>query len=659
MRYGLRLFPALLAVASLLSAQSGSGTAEDFFRAIRSNDLAALRQLAERPNSSAVRTGTGETPLHYAATFGSTESVRLLLEHGANPNARNNAEATPLIYGTYNLDKARLLVEKGADVNAHARNGITPLMVAASVHGNVETVRYLLDHGADAKALRDNGGDALQVAALKSETEAVRLLLAKGADAHRADASGVTALMNAFLNVGEPEMVKLLLAAGSDVNAFNTVAGKRPIGPITTFQLTPLMFAAPAGEPAVIATLLKAGAHVNAADYRKMTALMLAVATDRPHAETVRQLIAAGADVNAKDQFGDSVLDWARRFGDPEITGMLQKAGATTKEPRTAPVPPAGSAAANAADAIARAVPLLAKSGDVFFTAGGGCVGCHHQALNARAYGAMHAAGLKPDEKLRKTFLDSMLAERPGLLTDSPFLLAIGGDTDTLFYEIVALGDLGEPSSPSTDAIVHYLASRQNPSGAWDRSAGPRTPMESSTISRTAWSMRALKAYSWPARKAEFDQRIARGRAWLQTAKPATSYEEADRIMALHLAGVPDGNLNGAVRTLVGEQRPDGGWSQNPHLESDPYATGVVLSTLSEAGLLKITDSAYARGVAYLLRTQFPDGSWYVRSRSPKLQPYFQSAFPYEHDQWISAAATARAVMALAPVAATTVRASR
>jgi hypothetical protein len=294
-------------------------------------------------------------------------------------------------------------------------------------------------------------------------------------------------------------------------------------------------------------------------------------------------------------------------------------------------------------------VPLLAKSGDVFFTAGGGCVGCHHQALNARAYGAMRAAGLKPDEKLRKTFLDSMLAERPGLLTDSPLLLAIGGDTDTLFYEIVALGDLSEPASASTDAIVHYLASRQNASGAWDRSAGPRTPMESSTISRTAWSMRALKTYSWPARKAEFDERIARGRAWLQASRPATSYEEADRIMGLHLAGAADGDLDGAARTLVGEQRQDGGWPQNPHLESDAYATGVVLSTLSEAGLLKVTDSAYVRGIAYLLRTQFPDGSWYVRSRSPKLQPYFQSAFPYEHDQWISAAATARAVMALAP----------
>jgi ankyrin repeat protein len=663
MNTGLQLFGAIVCSVQLLSAQgtqaAAPATAEDFFRLIRGNDLDAVRQLAAKSGAAGVRTRLGETPLHYAATYGTTESVRILLDRGADPNARNNAEATPLIYAGYSLEKTRLLVEKGADVNAHARNGVTPLMVAASVHGNVATVRYLLEKGADAKATRASGGDALQTAALKSEVEAVRLLLAKGADAHRADNAGSTALMSAFLNVADREMVRLLLDAGADVNAFNTDAGRRPVGPVTTFRLTPLLYAAPAADPGTIAMLLKAGAGVNAADYRKMTALMLAVATDRPNTETVRQLIAAGADVNAKDQNGDSVLDWALKFRHPEILAALRKAGAKAKEPVPAPVRPASFAAGGPADAIARAMPLLAKSGDVFFTAGGGCVGCHHQALNARAYGSLRAAGLKPDERFRRTFLDGMLAERAGLLTDSPFMLAIGGDTDTLFYEIVSLGDMGEPAGPSTDAIVHYLAARQTPSGAWGRSAGPRTPMESSTISRTAWSMRALKTYAWPARRPEFDERIARGRAWLLAARPATSYEEADRIMGLRLAGASDADLTAAVRTLVSEQREDGGWPQNPYLDSDAYATGVVLSTLSEAGLLKPADAAYSRGVAYLLRTQFPDGSWYVRSRSPKLQPYFQSAFPYEHDQWISAAATARAVMALAPAAAPQTRATR
>ena len=244
MNTSLQIFGAIVCSVQLLSAQgtqtAAPATAEDFFRLIRANDLDAVRQLAAKSGAAGVRTRLGETPLHYAATYGSTESVRVLLDRGADPNARNSAEATPLIYAGYSLEKTRLLVEKGADVNAHARNGVTPLMVAASVHGNVATVRYLLEKGADAKATRASGGDALQTAALKSEVEAVRLLLAKGADAHRADNAGSTALMSAFLNVAEPEMVRLLLDAGADVNAFNTDAGRRPVGPVTTFRLNSL-----------------------------------------------------------------------------------------------------------------------------------------------------------------------------------------------------------------------------------------------------------------------------------------------------------------------------------------------------------------------------------------------------------------------------------
>jgi hypothetical protein len=53
---------------------------------------------------------------------------------------------------------------------------------------------------------------------------------------------------------------------------------------------------------------------------------------------------------------------------------------------------------------------------------------------------------------------------------------------------------------------------------------------------------------------------------------------------------------------------------------------------------------------ARLIGMQWPDGSWYVRSRAPKFQPYFQSGFPFDHDQWISSSATAWAIRALAPV---------
>lgn len=93
--------------------------------------------------------------------------------------------------------------------------------------------------------------------------------------------------------------------------------------------------------------------------------------------------------------------------------------------------------------------------------------------------------------------------------------------------------------------------------------------------------------------------------------------------------------------------RFDRGWAPMQYLRSDAYATGLVLDTLFRAGLLKASDPAYRYGVTFLLRTQFPDGSSFVRSRVPMFQPYFQSGLPFDHDQCISSAGTAWAVMAL------------
>jgi hypothetical protein len=61
-----------------------------------------------------------------------------------------------------------------------------------------------------------------------------------------------------------------------------------------------------------------------------------------------------------------------------------------------------------------------------------------------------------------------------------------------------------------------------------------------------------------------------------------------------------------------------------------------------------MSDPALKRGIHFLLKTQLEDGSWYVKSRSVPLQPYFEGGFPHGNDQWISAAATNWAAMALA-----------
>lgn len=161
-----------------------------------------------------------------------------------------------------------------------------------------------------------------------------------------------------------------------------------------------------------------------------------------------------------------------------------------------------------------------------------------------------------------------------------------------------------------------------------------------------------MKAYGWPAREAEFKERIARGRAWLLSTQPTNTIEECDLLTGLWLTGSSRTELRSRAASLIGQQRADGGWAQTPHLESDAYGTAFVLYSLRKTGVLKASDEAYRKGAAWLLSRQYPDGSWFVRSRAPKLQPYFQSGFPYDHEQWISASATAYAVMALAPVAA-------
>ena len=84
-----------------------------------------------------------------------------------------------------------------------------------------------------------------------------------------------------------------------------------------------------------------------------------------------------------------------------------------------------------------------------------------------------------------------------------------------------------------------------------------------------------------------------------------------------------------------------------PTLQSDAYATGQALFALSESKDIPATDLAYWKGLKFLLDTQRADGSWYVKSRAIPIQPYFESDFPYGHDQWISAAATGWATVAL------------
>ena len=102
------------------------------------------------------------------------------------------------------------------------------------------------------------------------------------------------------------------------------------------------------------------------------------------------------------------------------------------------------------------------------------------------------------------------------------------------------------------------------------------------------------------------------------------------------------------TQAVLKRQNADGGWGQVEKAKSDAYATGQALVALHRSGQLAAGDAAFQRGIAFLLRTQCADGSWLVRSRAFPVQVYKDSGFPHGKDQWISAAGSSWAVMALA-----------
>ncbi len=163
----------------------------------RADTCGSAKKLANEDKKIGNLRGAGSTtPLMQAALYGDADSVRLLLEQGADPNIKNDAGATALMWAVDDLEKTRLLVEHGADVNARSDDGRTPLLIAVRF-GNIEVVKLLIDRGADlsAKSPESRGyAAALSEAAQTGDDAMLRMLIERGADVKSA---GVLAFMNA------------------------------------------------------------------------------------------------------------------------------------------------------------------------------------------------------------------------------------------------------------------------------------------------------------------------------------------------------------------------------------------------------------------------------------------------------------------------------
>lgn len=614
-------------------------TAARLMDLLRDGDRDGFRKLlAEKPQAAKLKGPGGSTPLLYAVLYGDADAVRRVLEAGADPNARNEAGATALLWAVDDADKTRLLLRAGADPNSKTDDGRTPLLAATAGFPSYAVVKLLLDHGAKPNvAVPTYRGPAspLRNAAEAGDEAVVRLLLDRGADPK--GITGVLALAGA---------VNAKAAGCADI--LFKVADREAMKPAFLFLAPPAGVFGGMSDPKAVRKLAEAGADVNARDPAGRSVLMLAASSDEVPAESIRVLLDLGADVHAKAANGMTALDFARRRGPTPVVDLLVQAGAKSgTEP--APVAATPKPAPSARAAVERSLPLLQKA-DLIFTQKAGCISCHNNTLTAQTVAAARTAGIAVDEpvarKQRQANADYLDVWRERVLQG----MGVPGDDVTVASMLVGLAAEKHPADLATDAAAHYLKNLQMPDGRW-RHVGNRPPTESSDIELTALGMRALQTYAPKARRAEYDRAIWRAADWVRSARAKTTTDLAFQLLGRHWAGDSKDALRTAARSLLAEQRADGGWGQLPSMASDAYATGLALTALHESGALTADDPAYQRGVKLLLSTQLEDGSWHVRSRSVPFQPHFESGFPHGPDQWISMAATNWAATALAPAA--------
>jgi ankyrin repeat protein len=618
-------------LAGASPTQSPHPKAAPLLQALRAGDHTTLKGLIRAdPQAVNLRGFGGTTPLMQAVLYGTQETVRFLLEQGADPNLRNEAGATALMWAVDDLDKTRLLLQHRAEVNASSGDGRTPLLIAAGRFGNKAVVKLLLEHGADltAKSPATNGyATVLSEAARTGDEALLWLLIERGAEVKQ---TGVLALANAA-RAQCAKCLEILLER--------------------TDRRTQTMAAAvllpPAGDARAVKLLLERGVDANTREPKGNTLLMLAASSEALPVETIEALIKRGADLNAQNPQGRTALDWAKLRGPSPVVDLLVKAGAKEGAAPTSPVlsyRPAPSARA----ALARSLPPLQKADSIFLQKAG-CVSCHHNSMTAMSVATARQSGLAVNEQLVRANIKGVAAYLEIWRERALQGVGIPGESGPISDLLLGLAAENYPSNVGTDAMVRFVMSQQWPDGHWTTFAH-RPPLGASDFKVTATSLRALQLYGVKAQRAAYDQAVQRAADWLRQAQPQVNQDRAFQLLGLAWAGRKTDSeiIRKTARDLLKKQRVDGGWSQLPALASDAYATGQALVALKQAGALRVSDPAFQRGLKYLLNTQLEDGSWYVRSRAVPLQPAFDGGFPHGTDQWISAAGSNWAALALA-----------
>ena len=245
-----------------------------------------------------------QTPLYLAARSGQTKVVQALLKAGADPSPEGARQPLHAAARQGHAEVARLLIEGGVEVDADIDRGTTALYVAA-VQGHGAVIQQLTEAGASLKIRHYEHGTPLRAAVSADELESVEALIKAGADVNDPGNSGLIDPKDTLLHLVEGqnavEIARALVRAGARLESLDKGGG------------TPLHSAAYSGKSALVGYLIGVGAAVDSRDNAGNTALH--VATARGFRETARLLLDAGADASIRNASGETPLAVARRLG--------------------------------------------------------------------------------------------------------------------------------------------------------------------------------------------------------------------------------------------------------------------------------------------------------------------------------------------------------
>jgi uncharacterized protein len=293
---------------------SAAGTVADLAMV---GDTTAIRaMLAQRADVNASQ-ADGATALHWAVYRNDLALAKLLIEAGANVKAANRDGATPLSLAATagSAELIATLISAGADPNEKLPFGKTALMLAAR-NGNPAALTVLLEHGADANAKEDlRGTTPLMWAADEGHSAAVKVLIDHGADFKARSAPQPRGRGPALGKAGDPRKEQAAQAAraaaadqangGRQGQGQGQAAGQTPFdreGPADGGQLTALVYAARTDDLESVKVLLAAGADVNQTTGYGWSPLL--VATQNRHYKLAAYLLDHGADPNLANSGG-------------------------------------------------------------------------------------------------------------------------------------------------------------------------------------------------------------------------------------------------------------------------------------------------------------------------------------------------------------------